>query len=65
MLQLIDSMLTQATSNKAFDAKIPFIDTSVKSVIGIASVFTNALFEFFVIVEPFDKRGTKSLLLSG
>ena len=65
MLQIVDSMLAQATGNKAFDARIPLLDTSVKNVIGIASVFTSALFEFFVMVEPFDNRGKKSLIVKG
>lgn len=65
MLQVVDSMLMQATSNKAFDANIPLLDTSIRSVIGIASVFTDALFEFFVIVEPFANRAEKSLIIQG
>lgn len=65
MLQIVDSMLEQATSNKAFDAKIPLLDISVKSIISQAAVFSNALYEFFVAVEPFENRPSKSLVLSG
>lgn len=65
MLQLLDTILAQATNNKAFDARIPLLDTSVKSIIGISSVFTNALFKFFVMVQPFEDRETKSLLIKG
>ena len=65
MLQIVDSMLEQATSNKAFDANIPLLDISMKSVIAQSAVFSNALYEFFVIVEPFENRPSKSLLLSG
>lgn len=65
MLRLIDSMLAQATSNKALQIKIPLIDTSISDVIGIASIFTSALFEFFVMVEPFEDRTEKSLLIKG
>ena len=65
MLQFVDTILAQATGNKAFNAHIPLLDTSLNSVIGIASVFTNALFEFFVMVQPFENRETKSLLMTG
>ena len=65
MLEVVDTILAQATNNKAFNANIPLLDTSVKSVIGVASVFTNALFKFFVTVQPFEDRETKSLLIKG
>ena len=65
MLQMVDTTLAQATGNKAFDAHIPLLDTSVKSIIEITSVFTSALFEFFVTVQPFDDRGIKSLMMKG
>lgn len=65
MLQLVDAMLAQATGNKAFEAQIPLLDTSVKSIISIGAVFTNALFEFFVMVQPFEDRATKSLMIKG
>lgn len=65
MLQIVDAMLAQATSNKAFDARIPLLDTSIKNVVGISSVFASALFEFFVIVEPFEDREEKSLVIRG
>ena len=65
MLQILDTTLSQVTGNKAFDARIPLLDTSVKSIFGIASLFTSALFEFFVMVQPFDDRGIKSLLIKG
>ena len=65
MLEVVDSMLAGASSNDAFDAKIPLLDVSIKEVIGLASVFTNALFEFFVMLQPFDDRKEKSLLIKG
>ena len=65
MLQILDTTLAQATGNKAFDARIPLLDTSVKSIISVGSVFTSALFEFFVMVQPFNDRGRKSLLIKG
>ena len=65
MLQLVDSMLAQATGNKAFDARIPLLDTTVKNILSIGSVFTNAVFELFVMVQPFEDRATKSLIIKG
>ena len=65
MLQILDTTLAQATGNKAFDAHIPLLDTSVKDIIDFASVFTSALFEFFVMVQPFGDRGIKSLMMKG
>jgi hypothetical protein len=65
MLQIVDLMLAQTTSNKAFDVRIPFLETSIKKVTRMASVFTSALFEFFVTVEPFHDRAKKSLLIKG
>ena len=65
MLQLVDAILTRAASNSLFNVKIPLLNTSIKDVISVASVFTDALFEFFVMVKPFDDRDTKSLLLTG
>ena len=65
MLQTIDTTLAQATSNKAYDARIPLLDTTFKDIVSLASVFTSALFEFFVIVEPFEDRGKKSLVIRG
>jgi hypothetical protein len=65
MLQLVDSMLAQATGNEAFDAVIPLLDTPIKNVIGVASVLTSALFEFFVVVKPFNDREIKSIALKG
>ena len=65
MLSLVDTILAQATGNKAFNAHIPLLDTSVKSVIGTASIFTNALYKFFVMVQPFEDRETKSLSIKG
>lgn len=65
MLQAVDSILADAVGNKAFDAKIPLLDTSFKELLSIGSVFTNAMFEFFVTVVPFEDRGTKSLIIQG
>ena len=65
MLQIVDAMLAQATGNKAFDAQIPLLDTSVNKIISIGSVFTNAIFEYFVIVQPFEDRVSKSLIIRG
>ena len=65
MLQLVDAMLAQASGNKAFDAQIPLLDTSVKSIINIGTVFTSALFEIFVQVQPFEDRASKSLTIKG
>jgi hypothetical protein len=65
MLQIIDTTLLQISSNKVFDAQIPLLDMSVKSLTGISSVFTNAMFEFFVMVQPFEDRGSKSLIIKG
>ena len=65
MLQIVDAMLAQATGNKAFDAQIPLLDTSVNKIISIGSVFTNAIFEYFVIVQPFEDRVDKSLIIRG
>jgi hypothetical protein len=58
-------MLAQATANKAFDAQIPLLDTSIKDILSVAEVFTNAMFQFFVIVQNFDDRATKSLVIKG
>ena len=65
MLQIVDAMLAQATGNKAFDAQIPLLDTSVNKIISIGSVFTNAIFEYFVMVQPFEDRVDKSLIIRG
>ena len=65
MLQLIDSTLAQATSNTAFNARIPLLNTSVKDIVSVAAVFTNAMFEFFVTVQSFYDRATKSLVIRG
>ena len=65
MLQVVDGILAQAMGNKAFDARIPLLGTSVKSLMNIGSVFTNAMFEVFVRVTPFEDRSTKSLILKG
>ena len=65
MLQIVDAMLAQATGNKAFDAQIPLLDISVNKIISIGSVFTNAIFEYFVIVQPFEDRVDKSLIIRG
>ena len=65
MLQIVDAMLAQATGNKAFDAQIPLLDTSVNKIISIGSVFTNAIFEYFVVVQPFEDRVSKSLIIRG
>lgn len=37
----------------------------IKNIIRVGDVFTSALFEFFVMVEPFDDRVRKSLLIKG
>jgi hypothetical protein len=65
MLQLVDAMLAQATANKAFDAQIPLLDISIKDILSVAEVFTNAMFQFFVMVQNFDDRATKSLVIKG
>ena len=65
MLQIVDAMLAQVTGNKAFDAQIPLLDISVNKIISIGSVFTNAIFEYFVIVQPFEDRVSKSLIIRG
>ena len=65
MLQMIDAMLAQATTNNAFNVQIPLLDISIKKIIGVASVFTSALFEFFVMVPPINERKKKSLVVKG
>lgn len=65
MLQIVDAMLAQATGNKAFDAQIPLLNTTVNNIISIGSIFTEALFEYFVIVQPFEDRVSKSLVIRG
>lgn len=65
MLQLVDSMLAQATGSKVFNAQIPFTETTIADLIRMTSVFSSALFEFFVMVEPFDNRDIKSLAITG
>ena len=65
MLRLVDTILAQASGNKAFDVVIPLLDTSFSKVISFGSVFTDALFEHFVIAQPFINRGVKSLALKG
>ena len=47
--------------------KLPLLNTSIKDVIGIASVFTSALFEFFVTVKPMEDRDEllKSISIKG
>lgn len=65
MLQMIDAMLAQATKNRAFNAEIPLLNISIKDIIGVAEVFTSALFEFFVMIQPFEERGIKSLAIKG
>ena len=54
-------MLTQGLQNQAFGANIPILDTSLKKIFSFAKAFTNKLYEFFVEVEPFEKRGVKTL----
>lgn len=65
MLQLVDATFALASGNKAFNAQIPLLNTSIKNIIRVGDVFTSALFEFFVMVEPFDDRVQKSLLIKG
>ena len=65
MLQMIDTLITRATTNKAFDVNIPLLNISGKEIVGVASLFTSALFEFFVMVEPFENRRLKSLHIKG
>ena len=65
MLRLVDAMLTQATSNKAFDVRVPLLDTTITKIIGMGLVFTEALYDFFVVAQPFDERGVKSLEIKG
>ena len=65
MLQMIDAMLAQATKNRAFNAEIPLLNISIKDIIGVAELFTSALFEFFVMIQPFEERGIKSLAIKG
>lgn len=65
MLQMIDAMLAQATKNRAFNVEIPLLNISIKDIIGVAEVFTSALFEFFVMIQPFEERGIKSLAIKG
>lgn len=62
---MIDAMLAQATTNKAFNVHIPLINISIKDIIGVASVFSSALFEFFVMVPPISDRKKISLLVKG
>jgi len=62
---MIDAMLAQATKNRAFNAEIPLLNISIKDIIGVAEVFTSALFEFFVMIQPFEERGIKSLAIKG
>ena len=65
MLIMIDAMLARATKNKAFNTKIPLLDISINDMIDVASIFTSALFEFFVMVQPFEDRAIKSLSILG
>lgn len=65
MLQFVDSVLMQATKNRAFNAEIPLLNISIKDIIGVAELFTSALFEFFVMIQPFEERGIKSLAIKG
>lgn len=65
MLRLVDTMLAQASGNKAFDVLIPLLDTSISKVISFGSVFTDALFEYFVIAQRFSDRKVKSLAIKG
>jgi len=52
-------MIADGIRNKAFDAKIPLVDTSFSKVLKVTKVITNKLFEFFVKVEDFEKRALK------
>lgn len=52
-------MIADGIRNKAFDAKIPLLDTSFSKVLKVTKVITNKLFEFFVKVEDFEKRALK------
>lgn len=65
MLRLVDSVIARATSHKAFNTNLPLLDTSIKEVIGVANVFSSVLFEFFVMVQPFEERGIKSIVIKG
>jgi hypothetical protein len=65
MLRLVDAMLAQATANKSFDVYVPLLDTSISKIISFGSVFTDTLFEYFVIAERFEDRAVKSLSIKG
>jgi hypothetical protein len=65
MLKLVDQLLAQATNSKVLNVQIPFTETTITDLIGMTSVFSSALFEFFVMVEPFDNRDIKSLAIIG
>lgn len=42
------ALLAEALRNKALEAKIPYLDTSLKDILQVAKVFSDNLFEFFV-----------------
>ena len=43
-------LLVEALRNKAFEANIPIMDTSLRKIFSFAKAFSNRLFEFFVKV---------------
>lgn len=55
MLRLLDGLIAGASSNAAFNARIPLLDTSFNKVIIVAKMFTDKLYEFFVRCEEFDE----------
>jgi hypothetical protein len=65
MLRILDATLLQITRSDVFDTQIPLLKTSIKSIISMAPVFTNAMFQFFVTLQPFEDRDIKSLLIKG
>lgn len=51
--------------NEAFNVNVPLFDTSFAKIFSLGKVLTEKLFVFFVEVEPFDRRGVKSLTFKG
>ena len=60
-----EQMLAEATQNKAFDIRVPLLNTSLTEVFQVGKVITRELFKFFVKVEDFDDRALKSLTFAG
>eukprot|EP00957_Ditylum_brightwellii_P094568 7202667-Ditylum_brightwellii.AAC.1 len=66
LLRLAEAAIIEATRNKAFAKyNLPLLNVSPGKVLEFAKVFTERLYEFFVMVEPFEERSVKSLLFQG